>query len=130
MVRLAMEWKMTALSPPGTGLTDVSVIHVRNLRVPVGGELRRSVHALLRSGRRRILLDLAKVSDIDAAGLGELVGAYNTTIAANGVLRIANASLKVRELLVRVGLFERLSASDESRVEEVAMSDRSSVASS
>ena len=121
---------MKVLPPPGTVLDDVSVIHVRNLRVPVGGELQRSVHTLLRSGRRSIVLDLAKVSDIDAAGLGELVGAYNSTIAANGVLRIANASLQVRELLVRVGLFERLSAGEESRVKDEAMSDRSRVASS
>jgi anti-anti-sigma factor len=52
------------------------------------------------------MLDLARVSRIDAAGVGELVRAYNMTTAAGGVLRIANATTMVRELLELAGLFE------------------------
>jgi anti-anti-sigma regulatory factor len=68
---------------------------------------------VLRCGKRRILLDLAEASDLDAAGLGELVRVYRATIAANGVLRIANPSRRIREMLVRVGLFDLLNAGAE-----------------
>jgi anti-anti-sigma factor len=68
------------------------------------------VRTLLRRGERRIVLDLAGVSRIDAAGIGELVRAYNIAIASNGALRIVNTTPRVREMLERVGLFDRLNA--------------------
>ena len=78
-------------------------------RAPVTGELRHRVHELLRRGERRIVLNMACVSSIDAAGAGELVRAYNVTVAANGVLRIVHATAWVREVLTRAGLFHLLS---------------------
>jgi anti-anti-sigma factor len=79
-----------------------------NVQARVGSELRHRVKALLGAGERRILLNLAGVSGLDAAGVGELVRAYNMATAVNGVLRIANTSGRVREVLVRVGLFDLL----------------------
>lgn len=78
-------------------------------RAPVTGELRHGVQELLRRGERRIVLNMACVSRIDAAGAGELVRAYNVTVAANGVLRIVHATPWVREVLTRAGLFDLLS---------------------
>jgi anti-anti-sigma factor len=93
---------------------EVSVLRVeRPLRAPVTLELRHRVQALLRSGERRILLDLVGVSELDAAGVGELVHAYNMTTGASGVLRIANSAGSVRDLLVRVGLFDLLNEHSE-----------------
>jgi anti-anti-sigma factor len=48
------------------------------------------------------------VSRIDAAGVGELVRAYNMGSAVNGVVRIENASARVRKVLELVGLFSLL----------------------
>jgi ABC-type transporter Mla MlaB component len=79
-------------------------------RLPFNGELPYMVRTLLRRGSRRIVLDLAVVWRIDAAGIGELVRAYNIAIAANAALRIANTNPRVREMLERVGLFDRLNA--------------------
>ena len=78
------------------------------LRFPVNRELRHKVRALLRRGERRLVLDLTRVSRIDAAGVGELVRAYNMTAAANGVLRVAHATARVGQILERVGLFNVL----------------------
>ena len=90
-------------------IDNASVVHLETpLRVPVGAELRDKVEDLLRRGERRIVLDLAGVSDLDAAGVGELLRAYNRTFAANGILRIVHSSRRVRELLARVGVFEFL----------------------
>jgi anti-anti-sigma factor len=90
---------------------DVSVLRIEGpLRSPVHAELRQKVQALLERAERNILIDLTGVSDIDAAGLGELVEAYNLTNAVNGVLRITHPTTRVRELLARVGLLSLLSA--------------------
>jgi anti-anti-sigma factor len=87
----------------------VSVLTVDDpLRAPLTGELRHRVQALLHRGERRIILDLSRVSRIDASGIGQLVRAYNVTVAANGVLRLAHATPWVRKILERVGLFDLL----------------------
>ena len=83
------------------------------LRVPVSRALRREVRALLQRGERAIVVDLAKVSRIDAAGVGELIRAFNMTAAVDGALRIANASAWVRQILELIGLFELLSGEEQ-----------------
>jgi anti-anti-sigma factor len=82
-------------------------------RAPVTGELRHRILARLRHGERTIVLDLSRVSSIDAAGVGQLVRAYNVTTASRGTLRIVHATRWVRELLERAGLFSLLSAGSE-----------------
>jgi anti-anti-sigma factor len=79
-------------------------------RLAFNGELPHIVRTRLRRGERRIVLDLAGVSRIDAAGIGELVRAYNIALASSGAVRIVNTSPRVREMLERVGLFDRLNA--------------------
>ena len=49
---------------------DVSIVEVEGPRVPVNGELLHRVLFLLRHGERHIVLNLAHVSRIDAAGVG------------------------------------------------------------
>ena len=96
---------------------SVSVVQVKGpLRAPVRSDLRREVRARLRRGERRVVVSLAGVPNLDAAGVGQLVRAYNMTIAAHGVLRIADATRKVRVVLQRVGLLDRLSADSPSDI--------------
>jgi ABC-type transporter Mla MlaB component len=66
------------------------------LRVPLTAELRHRVRALLRRGVRAIVLDVSRVSRIDAVGVGELVRMYNMTRAVNGRLRIAHPTARIR----------------------------------
>jgi anti-anti-sigma factor len=88
----------------------IRTVHVAGpLRLPVSRSLRSHVHALLRRGERRIVLDLTAVSSIDAAGVGELIRAFNMTAAMNGALRVVNATAWVRETLERAHLFDLLS---------------------
>jgi anti-anti-sigma factor len=78
----------------------VAVVTVEGpLRVPVSARLRDGVARLLDRGERWIALDLARVVGMDAAGLGELVRAYDMAKAAGGVLRVVDAPRRVRELL-------------------------------
>jgi ABC-type transporter Mla MlaB component len=44
-------------------------------------------------------LDLARLAAVDAAGVGELVRAYNVTRAAGGILRLVGVPRKVGQML-------------------------------
>ncbi len=79
------------------------------LRTPLNRMLRHRVRALLRRGERQIVLDLAAVSRIDAAGVGELIRTFNMTTAVSGALRVVNASGRVRAILECANLFDLLS---------------------
>ena len=101
--------------PPDDGWEECvdgwSVLHLEGaLRAPLGPELRKRVEALLRRGERFILLDLAGVTDCDAAGVGELVRVFGTAGGARGVLQVIHAATRVRRPLELAGLFDLLSA--------------------
>jgi len=90
--------------------TRAHIVRVKSsLGIPGSRALRHRVRALLRRGERRIVLDLSAVSRIDAAGVGELIRAFNMTAAVNGALRVVNATAWVREILERAHVFEVLS---------------------
>lgn len=75
---------------------------------PVGAELAQLVQTLLRGGERRIVLDLAAVPDLDAAGAGELVSMFNMAAAAHAAFHVSHPSKRVRKLLDRARLLELL----------------------
>jgi anti-anti-sigma factor len=86
-----------------------SIVEVdRALRAPVGAELGRRVQTLLDRGERRIVLDLSRLSDMDAAGVGELVRLSATTSVAGGLLQVTSAGKYVRELLHAAGVLRLL----------------------
>ena len=85
----------------------VRVIHVDGpLRPPWSDDLHRWIRQSPSPDDRTIVLDLSRVPYLDAAGIGELVRAYNMIAATNGSLRIASASGRVRRVLEHVGLFD------------------------
>ena len=63
-----------------------------SLLFPVNPDLLTRVRTLLRRGERGIVLDLSSVSLIDAAGVGELVRAYNLASAMDVSLRIVHTT--------------------------------------
>ena len=78
-------------------------------RVPMNGDFRQRVEALLGRHERRILVNLSRVSAIDAAGVGALVDAYGIASRAGGVLHVTGASRRVRRLLDVAGVLDFLS---------------------
>ena len=97
-------------TPCSTAQTSYSLRLDNSRWLPSGGELPQTIRTLVVRGERRIVLDLAGVWRIDAAGIGELVRGYNIALASGGAMRIANANHWVRVVLERVGLFDRLNA--------------------
>src|SRR5262249_27901653 len=79
---------------------------------PLKSNLLTRVRALVRRGARTIVLDMSRVSLIDAAGVGELVRTYNIACRMNVRLRIVHTTKWVRATLARVGLFDLLSDSE------------------
>lgn len=86
-----------------------STLHISGpLRVPLRRDLELAVHAVLRGGVRRIELNLAAVSDLDAGGVGVLVRVYNLAAGAHCALRIVSSPARVQELLCKAGLIDLL----------------------
>jgi len=86
-------------------LERISVVQVEGpLRTPVSPSLRQDVLARLARGERTLVINLAGVNDIDAAGVGELVRIFNMTIAEGAVLRLTHVARRIREMLRRLGL--------------------------
>jgi anti-sigma B factor antagonist len=63
------------------------------------GLVRSTIRDLVSSGHKQILLNLAGVTYIDSAGLGELVGSYATVTNLDGNLKLLNTQSKVHDLL-------------------------------
>jgi anti-anti-sigma factor len=91
-------------------VSQMEVVQVSGpLHARQGAQLREEVCTLLRRGERAIVVRLASVSKVDAAGIGELVRAYQMSVGVAAVLRVTEATGRVREVLARVGLLDLLS---------------------
>ena len=61
--------------------------------------LKDKVNSLVHQGNKRILVNLANVTHMDSAGLGELVGAYTTVTKSGGSLKLVNLTKRLHDLL-------------------------------
>ena len=80
---------------------DVTVIDL-NGKITIGeGDviLRETVDKVLKEDAKKILLNLAKISYMDSAGIGELVACYKRAREQGGELKLLNPSGKVFDLL-------------------------------
>src|SRR5262245_32020785 len=59
-----------------------------------------NMKSLIQQGHTKVLLDLAGVSYVDSAGLGELVQAHSTVRNHGGSLKVFRPTPRLRELLV------------------------------
>lgn len=61
--------------------------------------LKDKVNSLVHQGNKRILINLANVTHMDSAGLGELVGAYTTVTKSGGSMKLVNLTKRLHDLL-------------------------------
>ena len=61
--------------------------------------LRTAIRRLLEEGKKKILLNLARVGYIDSSGIGELVSSYTAIGKENGQLKLLNLTQKLQDLL-------------------------------
>ncbi len=61
--------------------------------------LRSAVRKLIEEGKKKILLNLGKVSYVDSSGIGELVSSFTTINREGGQLKLLNLSQKIQDLM-------------------------------
>jgi bifunctional UDP-N-acetylglucosamine pyrophosphorylase/glucosamine-1-phosphate N-acetyltransferase len=67
-------------------------------------QLRAEIRPLIEAGRRNVVLNLAKISYIDSAGMGALVGILKAVREVNGQLRLSALPPRVKVLLETANL--------------------------
>lgn len=80
---------------------QVAVIDL-NGKITLGegsGTLRDTVAEVSGKGNKSILLNMADVTYIDSAGLGEMVGSYTSVTNKGGQLKMVNLQNKVKDLM-------------------------------
>ena len=68
------------------------------------GALRARVRGLVESGQVNLVFNLERVPYIDSSGLGALVQAHTTLLHHHGLLKLVNATRRLRDLLVMTRL--------------------------
>lgn len=87
-------------------ITTREVSHVTivdlNGRIILGDEterLRDTVRKLIAAGKKKIILNLARVDYIDSSGVGELVSSFTAVRNAGGDLKLLSLTKKVHDIL-------------------------------
>jgi anti-sigma B factor antagonist len=95
---------------------DVAIVDLSG-KITLGegsGLLRSTIKDLVTAGSKNILLNLAGVTYLDSAGLGEMVGSYATVTNQGGQIKLVNVQSKVGDLLQITKLYTVFAAfSDE-----------------
>ena len=61
--------------------------------------LRTTIRRLLGEGKKKILLNLGSVWDVDSSGIGELVSSFTAVNKEGGSLKLLNLTQKIQDLL-------------------------------
>jgi anti-sigma B factor antagonist len=81
---------------------DVTILDMTgSVRMGEGAiSLRNSVRGLVEDGKKKILLNLGGVKNIDSSGIGELIANFTTVSRDGGQLKLLNLTDKIQNLLV------------------------------
>ena len=80
---------------------DVTVLDLGG-KITIGEgsvSLRSAIRRLVEEGKKKILLNLGKVSYVDSSGIGELVSSHTTITGKEGQLKLLNLQAKIKDLL-------------------------------
>ena len=80
---------------------DVTILDVEGKILLGEGdvEIKEAIDALLVQGKKKFLLNLAKVPYIDSAGLGQIIRGFTAIRKAGGALKLLSPNAKVIDLL-------------------------------
>ena len=81
---------------------DVTILDLNgSVRMGEGAvALRNAIRGLVEQGKKKILLNLGGVKNIDSSGIGELIANYTTISRDGGQLKLLNLTEKIQNLLV------------------------------
>ncbi len=80
---------------------DVAIIQLKGKVIggPDATMFHGKIHELVNAGKKRIVIDLAKVDLMNSVGLGMLISALATINSAGGEFRLANITKGIKTLL-------------------------------
>jgi anti-sigma B factor antagonist len=90
-----------ALTAKTRRVGNVAIVDLHG-RITLGestGILRDELRSLLSQGSKQIVLNMAGVTYVDSAGLGELVGAYTTATNQGGAVKLLHLQGKLKDLM-------------------------------
>jgi anti-sigma B factor antagonist len=87
-----------------SGVTVIEILGRLTLG-EVATRLTDEVRGLSAGGKKRILLNLAGLTNMDSSGLGLLVSAYATVNREGGQLKLSNLSSRIKDLLLVTKLY-------------------------
>src|SRR6266480_8114283 len=93
--------KMAELNISERQVGDITVLDMDG-KITIGEgsvALRTAIRRLLEEGKKKMLLNLAKVGYIDSSGIGELVSSYTAINKESGELKLLNLTQKLQDLL-------------------------------
>jgi len=93
---------------------DVTILDMSGaVRMGEGSiQLRNAIRGLVDGGKKKILLNLRSVKNIDSSGIGELIANYTTVSRDGGQLKLLNLTEKIQNLLVITKLLTVFDAYD------------------
>jgi anti-sigma B factor antagonist len=74
--------------------------------------LRNAIRGLVEQGKKKILLNLGSVKNVDSSGIGELIANFTTVKREGGQLKLLNLTEKIQNLLVITKLLTVFDAYD------------------
>jgi len=85
---------------------DVTVVDVSGRLVASEdpGRLKDKITSLIFQGEKRIVLNLADVSYVDSAGLGEIIASHGSAKRSGGEVKLASAGKRIKDLLIMTKL--------------------------
>ena len=86
-------------------------------------ELRETVKRMIKEGKKKMILNLEKVSYIDSAGLGEIIRCYTTISKEGGKIVLLNPSHKVYDLFQLTKLDQVFTVFDDENKAIVSFTD-------
>ena len=83
----------------------VAIVRVGETRLmyPILSDFSTAVSALVASGQKHILIDLAPVTYVDSATIGCLMDLYRQTTGKGGALKLAGVQKRVETMLTMTG---------------------------
>ena len=89
-----------------TGTVDgVAIVRVSETRLmyPLLSEFADAVTTLIKSGERKVLIDLAPVVYVDSASIGCLMDLYRQSSAAGATMKLSGVQKRVATMLTMTG---------------------------
>lgn len=83
---------------------------------PEAAEMNETLHKLLESNKKNVVVDLAEVKFMNSSGLGMLISGFTTMKNGGGNLKLANATERIQSLLLitkLITIFENFDSVEE-----------------